>query len=170
MRSAPHDLRGLLARALAEEATARTVDQLGMGFTAWHGVAAGEDAVLDHVVLGPSGLYGVMSLDLGGHVRFRSDELLGDDAGTPVADLLRRMRSVARAARVRFGGGIIVLPDDDLPGAITPLTGVRTLPVVVVSRSALATVLRRGVPGARTIGGNELFDIRTRLQQTARLV
>jgi hypothetical protein len=42
--------------------------------------------------------------------------------------------------------------------------------VAVVSRSALATVLRRGVQGAREIGGNELFDVRTRLQQTVRFV
>lgn len=170
VRALPRDLRVLLARALAEEASARTIEALGMAFTVWHEMPAGDDDVIDHVALGPTGLYGIASLDLGGPVRLRSDELLGDDAGTPVADLLRRMRSVARAARVRFGGGIIVLPDDDLPTAITPLTGVRTLPVVVVSRSALATALRRGVPGARTIGGNELFDIRTRLQQTARLV
>lgn len=169
VRSTPRDLRALLAGALAEEATARTIDRLGMAFTAWHGVAAGDD-VLDHVVLGPSGLYGVMSLDAGGHVRFRSDELVGEGIATPVADLLRRVRSVARAARVRFGGGILVLPDDDVPAAITPLSGVRALPIVVASRSALGTVLRRGVPGARTVGGNELFDVRTRLQQAARIV
>ncbi len=41
-------------------------------------------------------------------------------------------------------------------------------PVVVVSRSALSTVLRRGVTGARAVGGNEVFDVRTRLQQTVR--
>ena len=31
-------------------------------------------------------------------------------------------------------------------------------------------VLRQGVPGARAIGGNELFDVRTRLQQTVTFV
>jgi hypothetical protein len=64
----------------------------------------------------------------------------------------------------------VVLPDDDLAQAVTPLGAVRGTPVVVTRRSALASVLRQGVPGARDIGGNELFDIRTRLQQAARFV
>lgn len=39
-----------------------------MGFTVWHDVAAG-DATLDHVVLSPSGLYGVTSEDFGEEAR-----------------------------------------------------------------------------------------------------
>jgi hypothetical protein len=80
------------------------------------------------------------------------------------------MRTVAKAARVKFGGVILVLPDEDLAQAVTPLGSSRGVPVVVVRRSALAMVLRQGVPGARAIGGNELFDVRTRLQQTVRFV
>ena len=80
------------------------------------------------------------------------------------------MRAVAKAAKVKFGGAIVVLPDDDLAQAVTPLGSSRGVPVVVVRRSALAMVLRQGVPGARAIGGNELFDVRTRLQQTVRFV
>ncbi|RZI94087.1 MAG: molecular chaperone DnaJ, partial [Microbacterium sp.] len=53
---------------------------------------------------------------------------------------------------------------------IEELGKVRGLPVAVVGRAALATVLRRGVTGAREIGGNELFDVRTRLQQAVRFV
>jgi hypothetical protein len=71
---------------------------------------------------------------------------------------------------VKFSGAIIVLPDDDVASPIEEIGRVRGLPVAVVSRSALATVLRRGVTGAREIGGNELFDVRTRLQQTVRFV
>lgn len=174
VRSAPRDLRRLLADALAEEATARTVSDLGMGFTVWHDVVAGADAddKLDHVVLGPSGLYGVMSEDFGGVVGFRRGEITGPSLGTraPVTAALGRMRTVAKAARVKFGGAIIVLPDDDLAQAVTPLGISRGMPVVVVRRSALAMVLRQGVPQARAIGGNELFDVRTRLQQTVRFV
>lgn len=174
VRSAPRDLRRLLADALAEEATARTVSDLGMGYTVWHDVAAGVDAddKLDHVVLGPSGLYGVMSEDFGGVVGFRRGEITGPSLGTraPVTAALGRMRTVAKAARVKFGGAIIVLPDDDLSQAVTPLGTTRGVPVVVVRRSALAMVLRQGVPQARAIGGNELFDVRTRLQQTVRFV
>lgn len=174
VRTAPRELRQMLADALAEEATARTVSDLGMGFTVWHDVAIGGDPEdkLDHVVLSPSGLYGVMSEDFGGAVGFRRGELTGAGVGrfAPVTALLARTRALSRAARVRFGGAIVSLPDDDLAQAITPLGTVRGTPVAVVRRSALGTLLRTGVPGARDIGGNELFDIRTRLQQTIRFV
>ncbi|MGV2985441.1 J domain-containing protein [Microbacterium sp. AGC85] len=174
VRSAPHELRRMLADALAEEETARTVSELGMGFTVWHDVATGQraDDKLDHVILSPSGLYGVLSEDFGETVRFRRGEIIGPavDGAAPIAALLARMRVISRAARVRFGGAIVALPDDDLEQAITPLGKVRGVPVVVVRRSALHTVLRQGVPGARDIGGNELFDVRTRLQQSVRFV
>jgi hypothetical protein len=177
VRTAPHEIRRLLADALAEEETARVVADLGMGFTVWHDVAAagrrgGEpDAKLDHIVLSPSGLYGVLSEDFGGPVSLRRGELVGEDVeGAPIADLLARMRVIGRAAGVRFGGAIVVLPDEDLPQAILEVGKVRGVPVVVCGRAALATVLRRGVPGARDIGGNEIFDVRTRLQQAVGFV
>ncbi|MFH8251302.1 J domain-containing protein [Microbacterium sp. B2969] len=173
VRSAPHHLRRLLADALAEEATARVVADLGMGYTVWHDVAAGHasDEKVDHVVLGPSGLYGVLSEDFGGPVRIKRGELVGDGVdGAPIAALLARLRTVARAARVKFSGAIVVLPDDDLDQPIEELGRVRGVPVAIVSRSALSTVLRRGVTGAREVGGNEVFDIRTRLQHAVRYV
>ncbi|GAA1995934.1 J domain-containing protein [Microbacterium ulmi] len=174
VRSAPVAVRRLLADALAEEATARIVSDLGMGYTVWHDVAASArggdpDEKLDHVVLGPSGLYGILSEDFGGPVRVRRGELIGDAVdGAPVAGLLARMRVVARAAGVRFGGAIVVLPDDDVLQPIEELGRIRGVPVAIVSRSALSAVLRRGVAGARAIGGNEVFDVRTRLQHTVR--
>ena len=61
-----------------------------------------------------------------------------------------------------------MLPDDDVLDPIAELGKVRGTPVVVVSRSALSTILRRGISGAREIGGNEVFDVRTRLQQAVR--
>lgn len=174
VRSAPHHLRRLLADALAEEATARIVADLGMGYTVWHDVAAAgrgadPDAKIDHIVLGPSGLYGVLSEDFGGPVRVRRGEFVGDGVpGAPIAELLSSMRGVSRAAGVRFSGAIVVLPDEDVLEPIDELGKVRGVRVAVVSRSALATVLRRGITGARDIGGNEVFDARTRLQQTVR--
>ncbi|MFS0734845.1 DnaJ domain-containing protein [Microbacterium sp. 1P10UB] len=176
VRSAPHHLRRLLADALAEEATARIVADLGMGYTVWHDVAAGgrsgdPESKVDHIVLGPSGLYGLLSEDFGGPVRLKRGELIGDGiAGAPIAELLSRLRVVARAAGVRFGGAIVVLPDEDVAEAITELGKVRGMQVAVVARSALATVLRRGVSGARAVGGNEVFDARTRLNQTVAFV
>ncbi len=187
VRTVPRDLRRILADALAQEDTARAVSDLGMGFTAWHDVAvapspagagasgAGADApapddVLDHIVLGPSGLYGLTSADFGGVARFRGGEIIGPETGAraPITALISRIRAVSRAAGVRFGGAILVLPDDDLAQATTPLGTIRGTPVVVVRRSALRMLLRTGVPGSRTIGGTELFDVRTRIQQTVR--
>ncbi len=174
VRSAPHHVRRLLADALAEEATARIVADLGMGYTVWHDVAAvgrgaDPDAKIDHIVLGPSGLYGILSEDFGGPVRLRRGELIGEGVtDTPIAGLVARMRVIARAAGVRFGGAIVVLPDDDVDQLIAEIGKVRGTPVAIVSRSALSTVLRRGVTGVRAVGGNEVFDVRTRLQQSVR--
>ncbi|UYO97078.1 DnaJ domain-containing protein [Microbacterium sp. M28] len=171
VRTATWELRRLLADALAEEDTARTMDDLGIGFTVWHDVVAGPgDETLDHVVLSPTGLYGLVSEDFGGPVGFRREEITGPEAGDrmPVGELLARMRAVSRAARVRFGGAIVVLPDGDVVQPLTPLGIVGKLPVIAVRRSALRTVLRAGVPGARIVGGNELFDVRTRLKQAIR--
>ncbi|WP_431804586.1 DnaJ domain-containing protein [Microbacterium sp. bgisy203] len=174
VRSAPRELKRLLADALAEEETARIVGDLGMGYTVWHDVAADPrdpELKLDHIVLGPSGLYAVLSEDFGGPVRLRRGELIGDGVeGAPIGDLVAASRALARSARVKFGGAIVVLPDDDVPTAIEEIGKVRGTPVGVVARSALSTVLRRGLTGARDIGGNELFDVRTRLQAAVRFV
>ena len=174
VRSAPQHVRRLLADALAEEATARIVAELGMGYTVWHDVApsvrgADPDAKIDHIVLGPSGLYGILSEDFGGPVRLRRGELIGDGVdGAPIATLVARMRGLARAAGVRFSGAIVVLPDDDVLQVIDEIGKVKGTPVAIVARGALSTVLRRGITGVRAIGGNEVFDVRTRLQQAVR--
>ncbi|MFD5225958.1 J domain-containing protein [Microbacterium sp. NPDC058342] len=172
VRSAPWEVRRMLADALAEEATAAAIDDLGIGFTAWHGVACGQDAVLDHVVLGPAGLYGLVSEDFGDSVRFRQGEAIGSTVGgsTPVADLVARVRSISRTARVRFAGAVLILPDEDLDEPAVVLGSVRGLPVVVVRRSALRPLLRGGIPGARPLGVTEAFDVRTRLVQSARVI
>ena len=171
VRTAPQQQRRRLADALAEEATARIVADLGMGYTVWHDVAVGADpdAKIDHIVLGPSGLYGLLSEDFGGPVRLRRGELIGDGvSGAPIATLVARMRGVARAAGVRFSGAVVVLPDDDVLQVIDEIGRVKGTPVAVVSRSALSTILRRGITGVRAIGGNEVFDVRTRLQHAVR--
>ena len=176
VRSAPPEIRHLLADALAEEETARLVSELGMGYTVWHDVLADRDGIdpeqkIDHLVLGPSGLYALLSEDFGGPVGVRRGEITGPNViGAPVTELVSRARVIARAAGVRFSGAIVVLPDDDVFDAITELGKVRGTPVALVTRSALTTLLRRGIAGAREVGGTELFDIRTRLQQRVRHV
>jgi len=170
VREAPWEQRRLLADAIAEEATAAAIDRMGIAFTAWHGIDLEDDA-LDHVVLGPTGLYALTSEDFGGPVRFRGGEPIGSGVGgaTPVDDLVRRARSVARAARVRFGGAILILPDDDLAEPATVLGQVRGILAAAIRRSALSVALRQGIPGARPIGGNEVFDVRTRLAAAVRV-
>ncbi|MFS0795246.1 DnaJ domain-containing protein [Microbacterium sp. 1P10AE] len=176
VRSAPPEIRHILADALAEEETARLVAELGMGYTVWHDVFADRDGLdpeqkLDHLVLGPSGLYAMLSEDFGGPVGVRRGEITGPHViGSPVTQLVSRARVIARAAGVRFSGAMVVLPDDAILDAVTDLGKVRGTPVVLVQRSALTTLLRRGIPGAREVGGTELFDIRTRLQQRVRHV
>jgi len=173
VRSAPRELRHLLADALAEEATARTLSDLGIGFTVWHDVDTGAaEQKLDHVVLGPTGLYAILSENYGEAVRVRKGELIvprgmGD---RPMHELGVRAKVIARAARVKFSALLIVVPDDELDESQLVLGSIRGATTAVVSESRLGGLLREGLPGARTIGGTELFDVRTRLQSAVRFV
>ncbi len=169
--SAPRDIRRILSDALAEEATARTLSDLGIGFTVWQDVATtSSEEKIDHVVLGPTGLIAMLSEDYGGPVRARKGELIGEalDGYAPVHSLATRARFLARATHVKFGALVIVLPDDAIDAPFVGLGSVRGAVAIAVRQSHLAPLLRDGVPGARTVGGNELFDVRTRLQSSIR--
>jgi hypothetical protein len=178
VRSAPREIRHLLASAIAEEDTARTLSTLGIAFTLWHDVATnaaiGPDAgKIDHIVLGPTGLYAVLSEDWGGPVRAKRGEIVGDSvtAGErPVHALSIRAKSLARSARVRFSGLLVVVPDGQSDEDVIELGRVRGVQAALVQRSSLGRLLRTGVSGVSSIGGNELFDVRTRLQATVRFV
>ena len=166
VRSAPREIRHTLADALAEESTARTLSTLGIGFTVWHDVATdSSERKVDHVVLGPTGLFAMLSEDFGGPVRVRRGELVGDAlAGEqPVHELAARAKLLSRALRVTFTGLVIVLPDDAIDDPVTPLGTVRGSAAVAVKQSYLGMLLRQGLDGTDPIGGNELFDVRTRL-------
>jgi curved DNA-binding protein CbpA len=174
VRSAPRDIRHILADALAEEATARELAQLGIAFTIWHDVATsgGPEEKIDHIVLGPTGLFSLLSEDWGGSVRVRKGELIGDAlAGEhPMHSLSGRTRQVARAARVRFDAIIIIVPDADADAGLTLVGRIRGVPAALVQRSRLPELMREGLPGTPPVGGSELFEIRTRLQSTVRFV
>lgn len=173
VRSAPRDIRHLLADALAEEATATQLAELGIGFTLWHDVATNAAVVpakLDHIVLGPSGLFAVQSEDWGGEIGIRRNEVVGDvlAAGErPLHDLAVRAKAVARAARVRFTTLAIVVPDDAIDEALT-VGRMRGIATAVVHRSRLPGLMRAGLDGAPQLGGTELFEVRTRLQEAVR--
>jgi len=172
VRSAPREIRHILADALAEEATARSLAELGIGFTVWHDVDTGDpEEKLDHIALGPTGLYAILSEDFGGEVRSRGGELIGEVlAGErPFHALSRRARRLGRALRVRFTALVIVLPDDALAEPILSLGTHRGAQQLAVRQSVLASLLR-GTDGAAVVGGTELFEVRTRLQSGVRFV
>jgi curved DNA-binding protein CbpA len=175
VRSAPRDIRHILADALAEETSARELGQLGIAFTLWHDVAtpAGPDEKIDHIVLGPTGLFAMLSEDWGGPVRVRKGEIIGETlehGEHPFAALAARSRSVSRAARVRFDAFVIVVPDDATDAGLTLAGRLRGVPTAVVARSRLPELMRDGIPGTPAVGGSELFELRSRLQAAVRFV
>jgi curved DNA-binding protein CbpA len=175
VRSAPRDIRHILADALAEEASARELSHLGIAFTVWHDVATsgGPDEKIDHIVLGPTGLFALLSEDWGGPVRVRKGELVGeqlDDGEHPFVSLARRAREVSRAARIRFDALVVVVPDDATDAGLMLAGRMRGVPTALVARSRLPELLREGIPGTPPVGGSELFEIRSRLQAAVRFV
>jgi hypothetical protein len=166
VRRAPRELRRILADALAEEATARSLADLGIGYTIWHDVAtSSSDEKIDHVVLGPTGLFALLSEDFGGGVVARKGELVGHtvEGERPVHALAHRARFLARSTRTRFTGVVVVLPDDALAEPVVDIGNVRGMRAAAVTQSVLGTLMRQGLPGTRPVGGTELFELRTRL-------
>lgn len=185
---APRELRHLLAEAVAEEDTARALATLGIGFTVWHdvrtdgepardanGLAAspqGAGGKIDHVVLGPTGLWAMLSEDWGEPVAVKRGEIVGAALAPgerPVHELAIRARHFARAARVRFSALVVVVPDGEAPGGVVELGSVRGAPALLVERPRLADLVRRGLPGVG-VGGTDLFEVRTRVAAAARYV
>lgn len=171
VRSAPRGIRRLLADALAEESSARSLSALGIAYTIWHDVRT-NTGKLDHIVLGPSGLFALLSEDWGGPVKVRRGELVGDAVGDerPFHTLASRAKSIEKPARVRFTALVVVVPDDATEDSSTPLGRVKGIPSILVQQSQLPALMRTGLVGEPPIGGNELFDIRTRLQAVVRFV
>lgn len=175
VRGAPREIRHILADALAEEATARQLAELGIAFTLWHDVATngGPDDKIDHVVLGPTGLFALLSEDWGCPVSVRKGEVVGKDlerGEQPFGSLAARSRPVARAAHVRFDALIIVVPDEATDAGLTLAGRIRGVPTALVARSRLPELMRDGLPGSPSVGGSELFELRSRLQAAVRFV
>jgi curved DNA-binding protein CbpA len=169
VRSAPRQVKHLLAAAIAEERSARELAGLGIGYSLWHDVdtSAGK---IDHIVLGPTGLWALLSEDWGGEVRAKGSELIGQavTGERPVHALSARARAFGRAARVKFSGIGIVVPDADAP-AVADLGSVRGSRALLIPQPQLAHVIRTGIPGVGT-GGTDLFELRSRIQGAVRFV
>lgn len=175
VRSAPADIRRILAEALAEEASARSLASLGIAFTVWHDVDAGGHGFagkLDHLVLGPTGLFAVESADFGGLVSLKRTELVGEALGKarPMHDLAVQAKAIQRAARVKPTALLIVVPDEQAAVPLEIGGSVRGAVVALVRRSRLGSAIRDGIPGAAHTGGTEVMEVRARLQQVVRFV
>lgn len=170
VRSAPREIRHQLADALAEEATARAVSSLGIGYTIWNGVRA-KTGRIDHIVLGPAGLFAIMSEDWGSEVRVVRGELTAEGIAPPdqpARTLVRATRALGRELRVRFTTTLIVVSDDALAAPIILLG--RKDDSAVVQLSAVPRVLRDGLSGGDRLSIEDVFDVRTRVQQGVRFV
>lgn len=179
VRSAPLEIRHLLASAIAEEDTAVVLADLGIGFTVWHDVqsdptrgGAGGAGKIDHIVLGPSGLWGLMSEDWGDGVSTRRGELIGPGLHRderPMHELASRARKFERLAKVRFSALAIVIPDDRGAEGVVILGSVRGATTFLVQRARLAHLISSR-PAGPAFGGTDLFEVRTRVQSAARFV
>lgn len=163
LERAPWQIQHVLADAVAEEETARSLSSLSSAFTVWHDVdtRAGK---LDHIVLGPSGLFAAQSEDWLAPVAVGTRDLVIEGSRErPLKDLLRRARAVSPVG-VRFGGFLVVVPDEHLSSERERVG--RARPVrIAVRHSSLTSLLTGGVPGVPPIDTEVLFDWRTRLQR-----
>ncbi|MPV36983.1 J domain-containing protein [Georgenia subflava] len=189
VQRAPAEIRHALADALAEEATARTLSALGPAFAVWHDVATAaggggwaddadiastEAAKIDHVVLGPTGVFVLQSEDWGAPVRPRGAELASAALAPgeqPVRSLARRAR-IARSWRVAVTALVVVLPDGALDEDVILLRrGRGRRPArLAVRRSSLGFLLTVGLPGSGRLPDAAFFELRTRLQEHVRFV
>jgi len=176
VRSAPVEVRHLLASAIAEEDTAVVLASLGIAFTVWNDVLTdavrGPAAKIDHIVLGPTGVWGMLSEDWGAAVSVRRGELVGTGIAPnekPLHDLAGRARIFERQAKVKFSALVIVVPDSSSPDGVVALVTIRGAQSLLVPRSRLANVVQSRADGF-AFGGTDLFEVRTRIQSAARFV
>ena len=178
VRSAPREIRHLLADAIAEEDTARTLSNLGIAYTNWHDVVSdiappGSEQKIDHVVLGPTGLFAQLSEDWGGSLQVRKGEIVSDMLGIgerPIASLVRRVKSLGKGAKVKFTAYAIIVPDGTTAESLAVVGRERGVPTVVVQKSRLAELLELGLPGTTRLGADEIFAVRERLQRNIRFI
>ncbi|WP_022889966.1 DnaJ domain-containing protein [Agromyces italicus] len=175
VRGAPRDIRHVLADALAEEETARSLSTLGIAYTIWHDLATdaaghGLPPKLDHLVLGPTGLFAIQSEDWGGPVALKRGELVGEAlAGErPIRALAARAKAIGKAAKVKPTALVVVVPDEYAAEPLEFGGTNRGAIVALVRASRLASAVREGLPGSAHLGGTEVMEVRSRLQATVR--
>ncbi|CAM3732387.1 DnaJ domain-containing protein [Occultella aeris] len=179
---APREIQHALADALAEERTARTLGDLSSAFTVWNDVATGagsggwardadapatDPAKIDHVVLGPTGLWAIQSEDWGAPVTVHRGDLVSTGLPTgehPMASLERRAK-VARSWRTRLDALLVVLPDDALAdSADWVLVRRRGTPRLAVRARGLARLITGGHPAVPRPSEEAMFALRPQLR------
>jgi hypothetical protein len=174
--AAPRDIRHLLSSAAAEENVAAVLASLGRSYTVWHDVvsdAAHPSRKLDHVVLGPTGLYALLSDDWGGSVRLSKGELRGPGlvrGEKPMRTLSRRARAFARDTGVRFSALMMVVPDEAVTAPLTVVRRGRNCPTLLVRRSWLPDVVRSKMSGLPVTPPDALDAAHAHLRETVHFV
>ncbi|PRY70493.1 nuclease-like protein [Glaciihabitans tibetensis] len=178
VRAAPREIRHLLADANAEEETARTLSRLGISYTIWHdvdsdGAGPGAESKIDHIVLGPTGLFAMLSEDWGGALQVRKGEIVSDVLAVgerPVSSLSRRTRSLTRSTRAKFTALVLVVPDGSTAESLAVVGRERGVPVVVLQQSRLQEFIEVGLAGVPRLGADDIFALRERLHQVIRFI
>ncbi|MCU1406534.1 MAG: molecular chaperone DnaJ [Glaciihabitans sp.] len=178
VRSAPREIRHLLADANAEEETARLLSRLDISYTIWHDVASdvpgpGSEQKIDHIVLGPAGLFAMLSEDWGGALQVRKGEIVSDMllvGERPIASLARRTKSITRTARVRFSALVIVVPDGSTAEVMDVVGREKGVPTVVVQRSRVPELMMGALALSPRLSADEIFGLRERLQRAIRFI
>ena len=111
--------------------------------------AAASRPKLDHLVLGPTGLFAIQSEDWGGQVAMKRGELIGEalDGERPIRALAARAKAIGRAARVKPTALVIVVPDEHAAEPLQLGGTNRGAVVALVRRSRLMSAIREGLPG-----------------------
>jgi hypothetical protein len=174
----PGDVRQRLHAALTEEATAAALNALGSGFTVWHDVSTdvaggNPDEKLDHIVLGPTGLFALLSEDREGTVHVRGADVSGDGFGwreRPIRTLTSRARFFSENVGVRFTAVVMVVPDDSGIDEPTEISRLRGLSAIIVNRSDVAGLLRLGIPGVLPVGRDAVAAAADHLRRSIQFV
>jgi molecular chaperone DnaJ len=174
----PGNVRQCLVASLTEEATAQALTGIGSAFTIWHDVSTevaggNPEEKLDHIVLGPTGLFALLSEDRGGEVFVRGGDVSGDGFGwreRPIRTLTSRASFFSENMGVRFTAVVMVVPDDAGITIPTEVSRLRGLSAVLVRRSDLAPFLRLGLPGTLPVSPETVTAAREHLRRTIQFV
>jgi hypothetical protein len=124
-------------------------------------------------VLGPTGLFALLSEDRQSLMVVRGGEVTGEGFGwreRPIRTLTARARFFSENIGVRFTGVVMVVPDDAGINAPTIISRIRGLSAVIVNRSQLSGFLVHGIPGETRLPAHVLQAALAHLQRGVQLV